>query len=178
MRGGALLRISVPCCLLGVVVCLGASACAPAASRVESPAGSISSVVRADQYGLEVAKTTRDQARDEILSTPTVFDVTLDDDLYSWDRARFFLENYTGASSGHSSAVMKVVGSRLSLQSNPGLEGYQYEVSKDRGDNSFTYHVSCLSSPGGDVGQAALNAANLARFIRDGKLEVSLLQRQ
>lgn len=140
-----------------------------------SPEGSISSVSQAERHGLEVAATTKDQAREEILKTPTVFSISFEDDVHSWERARFFLENYTGAQSGHTSAVTKVVGARWSLESNPGLAGYRYEVAKDVGNTGFTYHVGCIPGPNGDVSQAALNAANLARFIRDGKLEMSLL---
>lgn len=133
-------------------------------------------MVRAEQHGLEVAATTEDQARNEVLSTPTVFSISLEEDAYSWERARFFLENYVGGSSGHTSAVTKVVGSRWSLESNPALESYRYEVSKDSVDAGFTYRVECVAGGAGDPAQAALNAGNLARFIRDGKLEVSLLQ--
>jgi hypothetical protein len=158
-----------------------------ASGSLQTPAdtnGSIASVVKAGQHGLEVAATTEDQARDEVLATPTVFRVAFEDDVYSWERARFFLENYVGASNGHSSAVTKVVGSRWSLESNPGLAGYQYEVAKDLGDGGFTYRVTCAPATSngaqgaGDPAQAALNAGNLARFIRDGKLEVSLLQKK
>lgn len=144
----------------------------------QHPAGSIAGSVQADRYGLEVAQTTQDQARQEILSTPTVFDVSFEDDPHSWERARFFLENYIGASSGHSSALTKVVGSRWSLESNPALESFRYEVSKDEGSDSFTYRVHCVPLRTSDADQAALNAGNFARFIRDGKLEVSLLERR
>jgi hypothetical protein len=142
------------------------------------PQGSIAGTVQADRYGLEVAQTTEDQAREEVLQTPTVFDISFEDDPHSWERARFFLENYIGGAAGHSSAVTKVVGSRWSLESNPALEGFRYEVSKDSGDHSFTYRVSCMPLRPGDSTQAALNAGNFARFIRDGKLEVSLLERR
>jgi hypothetical protein len=163
---------------LGFVL-MGLSACGATSpmARPDSPVGSISSIVKAEQHGLEVAATTEDQARDEVLATPTVFNVSFEDDVYSWERARFFLENYVGASSGHSSAVTKVVGSRWSLESNPALETYRYEVSKDSGDGGFTYRVMCVAGGVGTQAQAALNAGNLARFIRDGKLEISLLQK-
>lgn len=140
------------------------------------PSGSISAVSRADQHGLEVAATTKDQAREEILTTPTVFSVSFEDDVHSWERARFFLENYAGARPGHSSSLTKVVGSRWSLESNPGVSAYRYEVTKDSDSAGFTYHVGCAAGPDGDASQAVLNAANFARFIRDGKLEMSLLQ--
>lgn len=160
------------------VVVVGLCGCGTSSQivRQDVPSGSISSIVKAEQHGLEVAATTEDQARDEVLASPTVFNVSFEDDVYSWERARFFLENYVGASSGHSSAVTKVVGSRWSLESNPALEAYRYEVLKDSGDAGFTYRVLCVAGGAGNQAQAALNAGNLARFIREGKLEISLLQ--
>ena len=107
--------------------------------------------------------------------TPTVFSVPFADDPYSWERARFFLENYIGSSSGHTSVVTRVVGDRWSLASNPTVQQYVYEVSKDAGEGAYTYQVSCIPGTGGDINQAVLNAGNLARFIREGKLEISLL---
>ena len=155
-------------CLSGAVGC-GTAKVAPA------PEGSISALVRASDYGLEVAETSRDQARQEILETPTTFDIQFEDDRNSWDRARFFLENYIGLPAGTSSVVTRVVGVRWSLASNPAQAAYSYEVAKDATRAGFTYYVSCTPGATGNSSQAALNAANLARFIRDGKLEMSLL---
>jgi hypothetical protein len=140
-----------------------------------SAPGSIATVVKAAEHGLEVSATPEDQARQEVLSTPTVFHVPFADDPYSWERARFFLENYAGGAAGHASALTRVVGDRWSLASNPAVQEYSYEVAKDAGEGGFTYQVSCVAGTGGDAGQAGLNAGNLARFIREGKLEVSLL---
>jgi hypothetical protein len=122
-----------------------------------------------------VAETSRDQARQEILETPTTFDIEFEDDQNSWDRARFFLENYIGLPADRSSVVTRVVGVRWSLASNPAQASYAYEVAKDATRTGFTYYVTCTPGSGGNPSQAALNAANLARFIRDGKLEMSLL---
>lgn len=159
--------------VLGCVVVL-AGCTNPSSLRPSTP-GSISAVVRAEEYDLEVSATPEDQARQEIVETPTVFTVVFEDDPHSWDRAKFFLENYIGSSSGHTSVVTRVVGDRWSLASNPTLQQYVYEVSKDAGEGGYTYQVSCVPGAGGDQNQAALNAGNLARFIREGKLEVSLL---
>jgi hypothetical protein len=155
------------------VMCLAGCA-APSVRRSSAP-GSIATIVKASEHGLEVSATPEEQARQEVLITPTVFSVPFADDPYSWERARFFLENYVGGESRHASAVTKVVGDRWSLASNPAVQQYSYEVSKDAGEGGFTYQVSCVAGVGGDVGQAGLNAGNLARFIREGKLEVSLL---
>jgi hypothetical protein len=159
-----------------VVLCMGG--CGPSAVVRAGHPGSIATVVKAAEHGLEVSATPEDQARQEVVQTPTVFSVPFSDDPYSWERARFFLENYIGARSGHASAVTRVVGDRWSLVSNPAVHSYSYEVSKDVGSDGYTYQVSCVAGTGSDPGQAALNAGNLARFIREGKLEVSLLSRQ
>lgn len=160
----------------GVVALLMVSVGGCASPKVApAPDGSISALVRASDYGLEVAETSRDQARQEILETPTSFDVQFEDDRNSWDRARFFLENYIGLPADHSSVVTRVVGTRWSLASNPAQAAYAYEVAKDTTRTGFTYYVTCTPGAGGSPSEAALNAANLARFIRDGKLEMSLL---
>ncbi len=133
------------------------------------------SIVRSDNSNIELDATVEDQARAEALNSPRLFFVSFEDDTYSWERARFFLENYVGAAAGHNSVVTKVVGDRLSLASNPGVQAYQYEVVKDSTDGGFNYSVFCAAGAGGDSQQADLNAGNLARFVRDGRLELSLL---
>ncbi len=166
---GRFLYIVTPIPLLFCLACAAGSVVKPSAP------GSISAVVRAAEHDLEVSATPEEQARQDVVSTPTVFDVAFADDPDSWDRARFFLENYLGGNAGHTSAVSRIVGERWSLASNPAVQQYSYEVSKDAGASGFTYQVSCVSGVGGDPAQAALNAGNLARFIREGKLELSLL---
>lgn len=162
--------------LLACAVC--AAGCSPGRTIQQSAPGSISAVVHAGEHGLEVSATPEQQARQEVVDTPTVFNIPFADDPYSWERARFFLENYVSGDSGHASAVTRVVGDRWSLASNPGVQQYSYEVAKDAGESGFTYQVLCVPGVGGDPAQAALNAGNLARFIREGKLEVSLLARR
>ncbi len=150
--------------------------CGSSSLRGSARNGSIADVVRASDYGLEVEATTQDQAREEILTTPTSFDIQFDQDEHCWERARFFLENYTGAPATHSSVVTRVVGVRWSLASNPAESAYLYEVAKDSTQDGYTYYVTCQPGQGGSSDQAALNAGNLARFIREGKLEMSLLR--
>jgi hypothetical protein len=161
-----------PVILAGLVLLVG---CAQSTAVRPSAPGSISAAVRAEEHNLEVSATPEEQARQEVVQTPTVFSVPFADDPYSWERARFFLENYIGSSSGHTSVVTRVVGDRWSLASNPTVQQYVYEVSKDAGEGAYTYQVSCIPGTGGDINQAVLNAGNLARFIREGKLEISLL---
>jgi hypothetical protein len=137
--------------------------------------GSIARLSNASAFEkLEVAATPEEQAREEILSAPTEFFVPVEQDRYAWERARFFLENYGSGSGASSNAVVKVVGSRRGLSSAPGSSHYTYEVFKDFTASGYQYSVRCFSNDGG-AQEASLNAGNFARFIREGKLEVSLL---
>ena len=160
-----------------MIVAVGFVGCA-ARSNSTAAKGVPSDLAQVGDMGLEVASTTQDQARDEILSTPTVFTIDRDQDSYSWDRAKFFLENYIGVSPQHSSVMTRVVGNRFSLVSNPAQESYTYEVAKEISQDGFLYSVTCSPTSKGSAGQAALNAGSFARFIKDGKLEVSLLPQQ
>jgi len=139
--------------------------------------GSIANLSHADAFEkLEVAATPEDQARDEILAAPTEFVVPIEQDRFAWERARFFLENYGGGAGTPSNAVVKVVGSRRGLSSAPGPSPYTYEVFKDFSGEGYRYSVRCVTTSG-DGSDATLNAGNFARFIREGRLEVSLLVR-
>ena len=162
-------------CVLILVV--GGLGCGARANTVATK-GLPSDLARASDMGLEVTATTQDQARDEILSTPTVFTIDRDQDSYSWDRAKFFLENYIGVTPQHSSVMTRVVGSRFSLVSNPAQESYTYEVAKEMTNDGFLYAITCSPTSKGSASQAALNAGSFARFIKDGQLEVSLLPQQ
>jgi hypothetical protein len=160
------------CKKAAVLVVLTCAACAPERAQP----GSIADIVQASAHGLEVEATPQDQAREEVLSMPTEFEVSLEQDRYAWERARFFLENYSGTEGEPHNAVVKVVGSRRGLGSAPSTSTeYAYEVFKDFYAGGYRYSVQCVAGPSGQSQQAALNAGNLARFIRDGKLEVSLL---
>ena len=126
-------------------------------------------------HGLEVEATPEDQAREEVLAMPTDFEVSLDQDTYAWERARFFLENYGAGTTAPANAVVKVVGSRRGLASSPSQSAYTYEVFKDFISTGYRYSVRCVPGAGRESSEASLNAGNFARFIRDGKLELSLL---
>jgi hypothetical protein len=139
--------------------------------------GSIANLSHASAFEkLEVAATPEDQAREEILAAPTQFIVPIEQDRFAWERARFFLENYGSGGASPSNAVVKVVGDHRGLSSAPGPSPYTYEVFKDFSAEGYRYSVRCVTTQG-NVSDAALNAGNFARFIRDGKLEVSLLAR-
>lgn len=137
--------------------------------------GSIADVVGASQHRLEVASTTDDLARDEVLKSPTDFEVSIEQDRYAWERTHLFLESYVDPKRAPLRPITKVVGARWGLANPPVQSGYLYEVWREAIPDGFHYSVRCVASAQGSQQQATLNAANLARFIRDGKLEVSLL---
>lgn len=156
---------------VSLLLCAG---CAPSDSVRR---GSIANLSHASAYEkLEIEATPQDQAKAEVLAAPTEFLVPIEQDRFAWERARFFLENYGSGTGSPSNAVVKVVGSRRGLSSAPGTSPYTYEVFKDFGADGYRYSVRC-SATNGDAEDAALNAGNFARFIKDGKLEVSLLVR-
>jgi hypothetical protein len=136
------------------------------------------SISDADNYQYEVAETSLQEAQAELQQTPSQFFISNQDDRYAWERARFFLENYSG-SSASSPVVSKVVGARWGMASSTNQALFRYEVWKDPVSGGYQYSVGCLPTGenGGEPAKASLNAANLSRFIQQGKLEVSLLGR-
>jgi hypothetical protein len=122
-----------------------------------------------------------DEAQAEVVAAPTEFFMSNQDDRFAWERARYFLEHYSGSaatgSSAGSSVVSKVVGSRWGLQ-RQGQE-FSYEVWKQPAAGGYRYVVTCaaLADDSAVQQQARLNAGNLARFVTQGKLELSILRR-
>ena len=131
-----------------------------------------------NQAGYEVAETQLQQAHAEILATSTNFFVSMQDDQLAWERARYFLENYSGGSPGENTVISKVVGTRWGLQNGPKAGQYSYEIWKDKVGAGYRYTVGCTlrSDERSKLEQARLNASNLSRFISQGRLELALLQ--
>lgn len=129
---------------------------------------------------LEVAESVDQQAAAEVAATPPTFSVSIDEDSASWMRAKLFFEKFLTTESGTKTPVItKIMGRKWVLLSSPSVAGnYSYEVAKDELPGAFRYHVQCTQR--NNLGQqqvAEMNARNVARFIRDGKLEISLLTR-
>ncbi|RIL02582.1 MAG: hypothetical protein DCC75_13215 [Proteobacteria bacterium] len=107
-----------------------------------------------------------------MLAAQTEFVVPYPDAVYSWQRAQHFFKI-------HISDKFKP-----SSQPSPDiLEGYSsdrgvyfYRVKKDQGHGGFRYNVECIPvSTQISSTLAKQNAKNLARFIAQGQLELSLL---
>ncbi len=145
------------------------------ASLDGSNRGSMAALIGASNHKLEIAETSRESAKREVLQAPRTFTVSKSDDSYSWDRARFFIENYSEVVGGQRAAVVRIVGEQWALVSHPASTGYHYEVTREPRADRFVYTVSCAADSLGNKTQADLNEGNFARFVREGQLEVSLL---
>jgi hypothetical protein len=146
---------------------------------VPRPKGAISHLPEGSQgVTLEVAKTVDDQARELVANTQTYFQMNLDDAPAAWDRAKLFLEKYLSADGSRAGVVTKIVGARWGLSNGSSSTGsYVYEVWREDVQDGYKFKVSCKPKQGASAQLAELNARNLARFIQDGRLELSLLAR-
>jgi hypothetical protein len=142
------------------------------------PGGRQSLSGAASHDALELTETVEERAVSDVRGADTVFDLSLDADRHAWERARLFFEKYLAPGDGQAGVISKVVGSRWALASPPVGRQYQYEVWRDSIRNGYRYSVTCKPLvSGASMDRAVLNAKNLARFIRDGQLELSLVSR-
>ncbi len=125
---------------------------------------------------LEVAKTVDDQARELIATTQTNFRMNLDEAPAAWDRAKLFFEKYLASDGLGAGVVTKIVGARWGLSAGlAASSSYVYEVWREDVRDGYKFSVVCKPKQGVSAQLAELNARNLARFMQDGRLELSLL---
>jgi hypothetical protein len=136
---------------------------APPASEVVAP-----------HYEIEV-ETVEAQAASAVASTPLEFLVPLEEADGAWGRARLFFSQYVSGDE----VVTEVSGrtSEISTATENG-ERFRYKVRRTITPNGYRFVVEC-AQPKGDEPDfpAQQNARNLARFIREGTLELTLLAR-
>ncbi|MBN8550806.1 MAG: hypothetical protein J0M12_15940 [Deltaproteobacteria bacterium] len=141
-------------------------------------AAGCSSMGKKPQYELEVV-TVEEQAAQAVNESPTDFIVQVPDETIAWERSQLFFSTYT------SGAVQQEFdyprpGVALVTKSRE-KDKYIYEIEHSATkDGAYRYVVSCsrnTSKHGGSDYAAQRNARNVARFIRDGNLELSLLDR-
>ncbi|MFM1847954.1 MAG: hypothetical protein RL417_1428 [Pseudomonadota bacterium] len=90
-------------------------------------------------------------------------------------RGRLFFREYTGTEPTSTAESPRSV--ILSSPVEP-LAGYRYTVRQSRSPEGYRFKVECLPvAPAGTTELAERNARNVARFIREGTLELSLLAR-
>jgi hypothetical protein len=122
------------------------------------------------RYDVEV-ETMEDQANSAVNASPTSFSVksAAEDNLY-WARASLFFKQYTDSFHVNKDTVKSVPGQK---------SRFIYEVSRVNEPLATKYTVKCVSGGGINTSTDVLarNAKNLARFIREGNLELSLLER-
>jgi len=118
------------------------------------------------------AVSSHEEALLQIQSSPTRFFVEVEGNAAAWERARFFLSQYAGPG-------------RVEIQSSADREqfskvsssGYRYQISRTFEVGGAQYQVLCTpKQAGADTNAALLNAKNLARFVREGELEVGLIK--
>lgn len=117
-----------------------------------------------------------DGAINAVNAAETDFFVPFYEDTASWDRAKIFFLQYLKVNSLRD--VLQS-GSKAAILSNSGMKGaaYAYEIKKEEFGNGFNYSVNCKPQGAGATRlQATKNAKNVARFIREGTLETSLLK--
>ena len=115
------------------------------------------------------------ESLDELLRVPTTFGLSYAEDAVAWDRAMLFFKEYTsGFKYLISSRGPNLIEHKL-ITSDTGVDSYLCEVNKTERQADFIYSVSCSSNDDSiSIRQVKLNTHNLARFIREGRLEVSL----
>lgn len=139
-------------CLVAVSQLLGCSVSQPAAQR---------------KVNVDVMKK---QIVQDLQVVPTRFLISVAEDNSAWARAQLFFKMYVNEPD-------KVVhGSRSGINfiTNVGVpkEKYQYTISRAQAPKGFDYSVKCNSSSA-LVAQCDSNAKNVARFVREGQLELS-----
>jgi len=160
-------------CFLPLLLLAGCSAGTASSSLQRSTQDlSLQERSRQTQWEIEV-ETIEDQAIAEVLGAPTEFVVTFSDDHHSWERAILFLERHTSKQAFQyisSPQEMIIVSNHGAVQDN-----YWYNVEKASHPEGWFYRVKAVSAGAGSHHLADRNARNLARFIRNGILERSLI---
>jgi hypothetical protein len=108
----------------------------------------------------------------QIQSSPTRFFVDVENNAAAWERAHFFLVQYAGPG-------------RVELQSSSDREqlskvsktGFRYQITRNFENGGAQYQVFCSPKQAGVANNDALmNAKNLARFVREGELDLGLIK--
>lgn len=119
---------------------------------------------------LEVV-TSLDQVLSEVKNTPTRFSLGIPDSTYGWERAQLFFKEHTSRSNFSAGK------DNLIILTNPkDKDPISYRVEKRDIKHGIEFFVSCKSgSHSLPPEKISLACRNLARFIREGRLEESLI---
>ena len=114
-------------------------------------------------------------AVENIKATPKQFVLEGTPNNQAWERGRLFLDKYINGSNlsvvSRGSDSVERLESKTSTNSN-----YKYRIERIRAGEMYKYSVNCSPlSANADAASADLNARNVARFLKDGTLEVGQL---
>ena len=116
----------------------------------------------------------RDLALKEIENTPLTFTMPLEEDYYAWERALLFIVNHTSGFGWND--TFEDGGAIVTSDAENSGDKFHYQISKSFSPDGYHYAVKCLTHDHQESTETLLNAKNLARFIKDGKLEGDLLR--
>ena len=106
----------------------------------------------------------------------TSFLLRSDELLLPWQRANLFATQYLGVTPRLAFSSRKNAPDREGLEF--ASENYAWMVSKQRRGKAILVSIECTpSTKDADAKKAQLNAQNLARFMREGRLQLALLAR-
>lgn len=108
----------------------------------------------------------------QIQATPTRFSMPIEENQAAWERARFFLERYAGK--GKIQSDKQHDRDTMTKMSSSGFR-YQFIRQFERGEAHFQVFCTPAKGSANSTADALLNAKNVARFLKDGELEVSRL---
>ena len=108
----------------------------------------------------------------QIQSAPTRFFIDVENNSAAWERARFFLSQYTGP--GRVEIQSSADREQLAKLSNT---GFRYQIARVFERGGAQYQIICTPKNSGTANNdALLNAKNLARFVREGELDLGLIK--
>lgn len=140
------------------------------------------SVTASERSRLDWELVTQEQQQlEEIQATPTHFILEFENDQYAWERAQLFFKEFTSHTS-KTESDLPVWNMELSSAASI-RDRFLYRVRKNLTRDGFEYIIEAepnrkLSGVNTKaIFDAQLNSKNLARFIKEGALERSLLVR-
>lgn len=143
--------------------------CLTSACALQDPNSSKS--VYVEQSDNLVVETLDEQLDEKLLKYPTRFVVPVADGKTTLERAIFFFKNHTSTFTPQNPSV---TAKNLNLTNEKSGDRNLYRVARVLTGEGFRYSVQAAAGRGNR--QSALLAANLARFIREGQIEMGLLK--
>jgi hypothetical protein len=149
--------------ILKVLFLVSFALCAGCQNKIGGPEGGT-------YNDIEVVSS-RQQVLSEVKATPTKFSLGIPESTYGWERTQLFFKEHTSRSNFSAGR-----GSIIILANSKELDPVAYRVEKKNVTLGVEFVVSCMSGNRSiSVENLDLACRNLSRFIREGRLEVSLI---